>query len=74
MPGSRHFVTTVTLIRGSWFVDASLCQRILETFEECRAKANLVCGGYVLMPDHIHAVLIQHDDADSVSDFMRDFK
>lgn len=26
------------------------------------------------MPDHIHAVLIRHDDADSVSDFMRDFK
>ncbi len=33
-----------------------------------------MCAGFVLMPDHIHAVLIQSEDADSVSDFMRDFK
>ncbi len=26
------------------------------------------------MPDHIHTVLFQYDDADSVSDFMHDFK
>ncbi|MBK6765182.1 MAG: transposase [bacterium] len=72
--GSRHFVTTVTQVRGAWFVEASLCQRILEIFEECRATAKLDCVGFVLMPDHIHALLFQNEDARTVSDFMRDFK
>ena len=49
--GSLHFVTTVTAIRGDWFVDTSACMTILGIFENYRVKHNIACIGYVLMPD-----------------------
>lgn len=60
---SIHFVTLVTRERGRWFVAPELCREILTTFERCRAKENLECFGYVLMPDHLHALLRQCDEA-----------
>ena len=74
LAGTIHFVTTVTRIRGSWFVEATLCGLILRIFEHCRAKNNLTCLGYVLMPDHIHILLHQGEDGSMVSKCMAEFK
>jgi putative transposase len=73
-PGSIHFVTTVTRRRGSWFTDPGECTVLLELFEGCRAKQDLVCFGYVLMPDHSHVLLYQETVGGCVARCMEAFK
>ncbi|MBU0692240.1 transposase [bacterium] len=72
--GSIHFVTTVTSVRGNWFVETLLCQQLLELFEGYRVQTGIDCLGYVLMPDHLHALLHQTTDEPVVSKMMNGFK
>ena len=72
--GSIHFVTTVTRMKGAWFVGDEICSAILNLFEWYRAKFSLECIGYVLMPDHLHALLHQRDSGTQVSQMMAGFK
>ncbi len=72
--GSIHFITTVTSKRGSWFTDEITCIHILTLFEKLRQQYHLSCYGYVLMPDHLHALLVQDNDGESVPLFMNAFK
>lgn len=72
--GSIHFITTVTAQRGDWFVKREICEAVLKWFEGYRSKHNLVCYGYILMPDHLHALLLQREDGDSVSLAIGGFK
>jgi len=72
--GSVHFVTTVTLERGPWFVEESVCDAILQSFEFARARHNIACIGYVLMPDHLHALLVQPEANFGVASMMESFK
>ena len=71
---TAHFVTTVTLVRGNWFLIPAECGRMLQRFEDCRQRYDLECFGYVLMPDHIHAVLRPIQDGPVISKFMQAFK
>ena len=71
---SIHFITLVTHERGQWFIASDLCREILTTFERCRAKQNLECFGYVLMPDHLHALLCQRNEGSHVPKLVQDFK
>jgi putative transposase len=71
---SIHFVTTTTRVRGTWFVEAGLCTHILEMLEWYRAKHDLRCLGYVLMPDHLHVLLHQTEAGAFVSQLMAGFK
>ena len=64
-PQTLHFVTTTARVRGSWFVESSVCRRVLEIFEAHRAKTNVSCIGYVLMTDHFHALLAEPDNGAS---------
>lgn len=72
--GSMHFVTTVTQKRGFWFVEESVCRSILESFEFARVNRNITCFGYVLMPDHLHALLGQPEADFGVAKMMESFK
>ncbi|MBU0691015.1 transposase [bacterium] len=72
--GSIHFVTTVTQIRGDWFIDEEICKVALQIFEDARAKSEVKCLGYVLMPDHLHIVLYQTDGEARIPEFMMSFK
>jgi REP element-mobilizing transposase RayT len=74
LPNSVHFVTTVTRERGRWFIDPELCRQILGVFERCRAETNIICLGYVLMPDHLHALVVQTAEGIQVPVLMRRFK
>ncbi|MBM3324524.1 MAG: hypothetical protein FJY66_02520 [Calditrichaeota bacterium] len=71
---SVHFVTTVTREHASRFVDEKICRETLEVFEYYRAKFGLLCYGYVLMPEHLHAVLHQLNEGGHVSSLMENFK
>jgi len=73
-PHAILFVTTVTATRGRWFIRPSLCQAVLEKFEECRASLGMNCLGYVLMPDHFHALVVQTAEGDQISELMARFK
>jgi len=72
--GSVHFVTAVTSARGHWFIHNDICRKGLLLFEKYRIKNHVTCLGYVLMPDHLHALLYQDEERSSVSGLMSDFK
>ncbi|MBI5059233.1 transposase [candidate division KSB1 bacterium] len=72
--GGVHFITAVTEERGSWFVREPICRAILLEFERCRSRLGIQCAGYVLMPDHLHALLMQTEDGDQISELVRAFK
>jgi len=72
--GSVHFITVVTEKRGNWFCSDDICISLLYLFESYRAKFQLVCFGYVLMPDHLHTLLMQPEDGPQVQQFMNEFK
>lgn len=72
--GSIHFITTVTEPRGNWFVTDEICREVLDVFEYYRKKFEIDCLGYVLMPDHLHALLYQTTDEPVVSKLMESFK
>jgi putative transposase len=72
--GGTHFVTTVTQERGNWFVEPSACQEILKSLEHARQRFGIVCVGYILMPDHLHALLHQPEENEGVTRMMRSFK
>jgi len=74
LAGSIHFLTTVTNERGKWFVRPSVCQGMLEFLETARARLGVICLGYCLMPDHMHALVQQTADGDQISELMRYFK
>jgi putative transposase len=74
IPGTLHFVTTVTAIRGNWFTSDEVCRGVLWEFEKSRVRQGLQCLGYVLMPDHVHAVLLQSVEGLQISAMLRDFK
>jgi putative transposase len=73
-PGSIHFITLVTKVRGNWFTSEKACLDILNSFDFCRKKTGIECYGYVLMPDHLHALLLEIEASESVSKLVQDFK
>jgi len=72
--GSIHFVTTTTQIRGDVFTDDRICREVLELFEWYRNKFSVDCLGYVLMPDHLHAILHQEQAEIVIPPLMQSFK
>lgn len=74
LPGTTHFVTTVTSLRGDWFVTEQDCIRLLNKLERARAECELMCLGYVLMPDHLHILLWQDKEGERIPDMMESFK
>ena len=73
-PHSIHFITCVTSTRGNWFVEESVCSELLTLLEGYRAKFAVKCYGYVLMPDHLHALLEQPGDQPAISGMLGGFK
>jgi hypothetical protein len=72
--GSIHFITLATRVPGNWFITSAQCRAMLDVFEGYRAKADLDCFGYVLMPDYLHALLRQTDSGPFVSMAVQGFK
>lgn len=72
--GSTHFVTTVTHVRGNWFVCEALCHETLSIFEGYRRKFGVLCFGYVLMPDHLHALHLQPEESAGIPAMLQAFK
>jgi putative transposase len=72
--GSLHTITLTAAIRGAWFVHEPECRLLLECFEYQRAKLDLECIGYVLMPDYFRALLRQNGSGPLVRKLTQGFK
>jgi putative transposase len=72
--GSIHFVTTVTRVRGDVFTGEKVCREVLELFEWYQNKYSVDCLGYVLMPDHLRALLHQEQAEVIIPPLMQSFK
>ena len=73
-PGSVHFITLVTRVRGRWFCDEPVCTTLLRAFEHHRQRCHLDCRANVLMPDHVHALIIQTTNEGTVPSLVAEFK
>lgn len=64
-----HYVTIVTNRRVRVFNCEEICQFFIDTLRETRERYPYKLVGYVLMPDHGHAIVNTLDD--TISDWLR---
>jgi putative transposase len=68
-PNTFHYVTFVTHNRASVFKSEKACEIFIETLQEAREKFPYKLIGYVIMPDHVHAIV--NERTGTISDWMR---
>jgi putative transposase len=57
LPGQRHFVTFSTYQRRRFLDSPHTRDIVLEVLEQCLTVHRAGCTGFVVMPNHVHAVL-----------------
>jgi putative transposase len=67
-----YFVTSTILDWMPVFRDEKYCRIIIDSLEYCRKFKGLKLYYYVIMPDHIHAII--SSEKNRIVDIMRDFK
>lgn len=68
-PNTFHYVTLVTYNRVPVFRAEQPCQIFVDTLEEVREKYPYKLIGYVIMPDHVHAIV--NNRSGTISDWLR---
>jgi len=68
-PNTFHYVTLVTYNRVPVFRGERACEIFVSTLDEVRRRYPYKLIGYVIMPDHVHAVI--NRSTDSISDWLR---
>ena len=68
-----YFITTSTRLWVPILFNESLFQIILNSLKYCQASKGLRLHGYVIMINHLHAI-ISHEKYDQIPDIVRDFK
>jgi len=71
--GHAHFVTTTIAGYRQVFVGDAYCGIVVQNLDHYRTAKDVALLGYVLMPEHLHLILLPQGK-ETVSDFMRDFK
>jgi len=64
-----HYVTSVTYNRVPVFRSARACEIFVEVLSEVRNKFPYKLIGYVIMPDHVHAII--NNATGTISDWLR---
>jgi len=73
LPGEHHFVTFSTFQRRR-FLDSSHTRDIVrQVLQECLSNHRAACAGFVIMPNHIHAILFGEADF-AISRFIQVWK
>jgi putative transposase len=57
LPGDQHFVTFSTFQRRRFLAPERTRNIAIEVLSECLEKHRASCLGFVIMPDHVHAIL-----------------
>jgi len=68
-PNTFHYVTLVTHNRVPVFRSQQPCETLVDTLREVREKYPYKLIGYVIMPDHVHAIV--NNRTDTISDWLR---
>jgi putative transposase len=68
-PNTFHYVTLVTYNRVPIFRSDHACQIFVDTLAEVRRRFPYKLVGYVIMPDHVHAII--NRSVDKISDWLR---
>ena|SRR5437660_3430557 len=63
-----HYVTLVTYNRVPVFCSEEACKIFVEVLDEVRQRFPYKLIGYVVMPDHVHAIV--NDQTSSISDWL----
>jgi len=62
LPGQPHFVTFSTYQRRQFLSTERARSIVLEVLESCLKAHGAKCHGFVVMPNHVHAIIsVQHD-------------
>jgi REP element-mobilizing transposase RayT len=59
-----HFITCSCYHRQCWLASPQRRDLFLAVFEEVRQRYRFVVSGYVVMPDHIHLLIIEKEKGD----------
>jgi len=73
LPGEIYFITTKTFNNQKIFDNNLICELFVKILANCRLKYKFELYGYVIIPDHIH-LLIMPDDRMNISDTMHRIK
>jgi len=68
-PNTFHYVTLVTYNRVPVFRSEMACEIFIDVLRETREKYPYKLVGYVLMPDHVHAII--NNRSGTISDWLR---
>jgi len=72
-PGQPHFVTFSTYHRRRFLDSPETRDIVLEVLQQRLQSQQAQCSGFVVMPDHVHAILSGNDQFD-ISAFMQCWK
>ena len=73
LPGQSHFLTFSTYQRRRFLDSGETRDIVLEVLEKCLIAHQGRCEGFVVMPDHVHALLFGGEDF-SISLFVQSWK
>lgn len=68
-PNTFHYVTLVTYNRVPVFLSDRACELLVATLDEVRQRYPYKLVGYVIMPDHVHAIV--NRSIDTISAWLR---
>jgi putative transposase len=63
-PGLRHFVTFSTYRRRKYLMPERTRDIVLEVLQKVLTTHRVCCSGFVIMPDHVHAILFGEGDGE----------
>jgi REP element-mobilizing transposase RayT len=63
-PGRIYLITAVAWNRAALFVDYRVAREISKIIDSSKSWTRADCLAWVLMPDHVHALVQLHDDGD----------
>ena len=72
-PGTLHFVTFSTYQRRRFLEPDRTRSIVVETLSEMLERHGASCHGFVVMPDHVHALLTVREDS-TIADFLKVWK
>lgn len=73
LPGEIYFITTNTYDRQPIFKKNWACKLFIDVLSDCKLKYKFELYGYVIIPDHVH-LLIMPDNKMNISDTMHRIK
>lgn len=68
-----YFITTSTHLWVPILFNETMFQTLLDSLRYCQANKGLNIHGYVIMTNHLHAI-VSHEDAEQIPNVIRDFK